>query len=171
MAEKERLNKMLKSNAIYIQLATYNDIPTLVIHHHKMFKQIWELRGLKTTAQKMEDMDKSYTEKLNKEMDVGQCVAWVVKDDKIVASGAVSFVSMVPIPNDSNSTVAYLHSLYTEHENRNKGYCRQIVMTAIDHCKSKGIKRMILNASEAGKSIYEDIGFRSADSSMRLMIE
>jgi len=163
---------MFKTNKIHIHLATHNDIQTLVTHHHKMFEEIWESRGLETAAQKMENMDKAYTAKLHKEMDDGKCVAWVVKnDDKIVASGAVSFVSMVPIPVDSNSIVAYVHSIYTEQENRNKGYCRQIVTTAIDYCKSISIKRMILNASEAGKPIYEDIGFRLADNSMRLMIE
>lgn len=165
------MNRVTKSNESRIQLATHNDIPTLVTHHHKMFKEIWEFRGLEIIDQKMEDMDKAYTEKLHKEIGNGECIAWVIKnDDKIVASGAVSFVSMVPTPDDSSAMVAYVHSIYTDHENRNKGYCRQIVMTAIKHCKSKGVKRMILNASEEGRPIYEDIGFKLSENSMRLFI-
>ncbi len=136
---------MIKSNEISIQHATLNDGPTLVSHHNKMFEEIWESRGLEINDQKMKDMDKAYVQKLHKEIGNGECLAWVIKnDDKTVASGAVSFVSMVSTPDDPS---------------------------AMSHCKSKGLKRMILNASEVGRPIYEDIGFHLSDNSMRLLIQ
>jgi GNAT superfamily N-acetyltransferase len=61
--------------------------------------------------------------------------------------------------------------MYTEKEYRNNNFANRIIEKAIQYCKDHGIKRFFLNASEAGRPIYEKIGFHSAPEIMRLIIE
>ncbi|MFC1823711.1 GNAT family N-acetyltransferase [Thermodesulfobacteriota bacterium] len=148
------------------------DIPLLAIHHRKMFEEIWEKKGENIDESKFEEMEKAYIEKLKRQFSDGACKAWVIEDGAhIIASGALSRVGFVPIPNDSSFHVAYLHSMYSEKEYRQKRCAMRIINEAIGYSKAMGIKRIILNASEAGKPVYEKAGFQPVPDSMRLFIE
>ncbi len=163
---------MDRNTNIAIHVATMDDIPILVTHHHKMFKEIWTQNGIEITAHQFKEMDKAHTKKLNEELVNGTCIAWLVKkEDKIVASGAISINSMVPKPEDPSYIVAFLHSIYTEQGYRKNGFASLITKNAINHCKSRGINRMNLRASDAGRPIYEEMGFQPSISSMQLSIE
>jgi len=47
---------------------------------------------------------------------------------------------------------------------------QSIIDEAVNYCKKLGIKRMILNAIDSGKPIYEKYGFVSAPDTMRLFL-
>jgi GNAT superfamily N-acetyltransferase len=171
VAEKREL-RMDNNTNITMHVASMDDIPILVTHHHKMFKEIWTLKGLEIDAHQFDKMDKAHTKKLNEELVNGSCIAWLVKkEDKIVASGAISINSMVPKPEDPSYRVAHLHSVFTEYDHRKNGFASLITKNAIHHCKSRGINRMNLGASAAGRPIYEKIGFQPSVSSMQLLIK
>jgi len=95
----------------------------------------------------------------------------IKKGNHIVASGAITIVSLVPTPNDFSSKVAYLHSIYTERAFRGKSFANRIVREALEYCRANGIKRVFLNASDAGRPIYERIGFSSSSDMMRIFVE
>jgi len=155
-----------------IREATENDITQLGIHHRKMFEEIWEKKGERIDNSICEEIEKAYAQKLKQELIDGVCKAWVIENDnKIIASGAITIVSFVPTPNDLTSSVAYLHSMYTEEGYRNRSFANLIIKKSIQYCKEIGIKRVFLNASEAGRPIYEKVGFRPAPETMRLFIE
>ena len=155
-----------------IREATDNDILFLASHHRKMFEEIWQTRGEDIENSRFTEIEKAYVQKLHRQLHDGSCKAWVIEDElRIIASGAISIVSFVPTPKDSSSTVAYLHSVYTEKDQRNNHCANRIIEQALQYCKAKGIRRIILNASEAGRPLYEKLGFRSAPDIMRLFIE
>ncbi|MBM4331144.1 MAG: GNAT family N-acetyltransferase [Deltaproteobacteria bacterium] len=155
-----------------IREATDGDIPLLAIHHRKMFEEIWERRGEDIDSSRFAEIEKAYIQKLQLQLQDGSCKAWVIEDEhRIIASGAISILSFVPTPQDLSSKVGYLHSMYTEKDQRNNHCANRIIKQALHFCKAKGIKRIILNASESGRPIYEKIGFRSAPETMRLLIE
>ncbi|MFH1369776.1 MAG: GNAT family N-acetyltransferase [Planctomycetota bacterium] len=155
-----------------IQEAIRDDIKQLAIHHRKMFEEIWEKKGQKLEAAKAQEIEKAYSEKLEKQISAGSCKAWVVKNgNQLVASGAISIISFVPVPNDTNYNIAYLHSMYTEKKFRGKKFARQIIEKAIQYCKNNGINRIVLNASDEGKPLYKKIGFVSSPETMRLFIK
>lgn len=152
--------------------AFIRDISALAKHHISMFEEIWEQKDEPISAVKAKEIEKAYTRKLESEMDGGICKAWVIESKGvIVSSGAITFVSFVPTPYDLSSRIAYLHSIYTEKSHRNKKYAQRIVHTAVAYCSAQGISRIILTASNAGKPIYEKIGFHSTPDMMRLLIE
>jgi len=152
--------------------ATERDIPQLAIHHRKMFEEIWEKKGQQIGNSASIEIERAYLRKLSQELPGGSCRSWVIEDgNQIVASGAITIVSLVPTPNDLSSKVAYLHSMYTEKGLRGKYLADRIVRKALEYCKVNRIKRVILNASEAGRPIYEQLGFSSSPDMMRIFIE
>lgn len=152
--------------------ASGEEIPILVRHHRNMFEEIYENRGLVYDEQMLHEMDLTYAEKLEKEMSADKCFAWLVKaDEQVVSSGTVSLVSIVPTPNDPSPTVCYIHSLFTEPEYRYQGCAKLIMEVMIDFCKEMGIKRILLHASDAGKPLYEKLGFRLSDNAMSILVE
>jgi GNAT superfamily N-acetyltransferase len=158
-------------NEFLLRQASIDDIPMLVSHHRRMFEEILKSRNEPFTISQLEAMAKAYTEKLQIQLANGICTAWVIEDKcRIIASGAVSVMTTVPVPADPSYHVAYLHSIYTDKDYRRKGLAHRITETAVDYCKSQGIRRMQLNASDAGRPVYETMGFRVADNAMRLWI-
>ena len=152
--------------------ASESDIPRLGVHHRKMFEEIWEEKGESIDPSFGKKMERAYAKKLKQELTDGSCKAWVIEsENRIVASGAITIASLVPTPKDLSSSVAYLHSMYTEKEYRNNHFANLIVERAIRFCRDNRIKRVFLNASEAGRPIYEKLGFRAAPEMMRLVIE
>ena len=155
-----------------VQVACLDDIRILAIHHRKMFEEIWEQKGLQLETEKSKDLESAYLEKITKQIPEGVCKAWVIKnDDQIIASGAITIVSFVPVPIDLNHNIAYLHSMYTEKAHRHKKCAQKIVDKAIQYCQQNDIGRIVLNASEAGKPIYEKKGFVSSPETMRFFIK
>ncbi|MFH1976500.1 MAG: GNAT family N-acetyltransferase [Pseudomonadota bacterium] len=155
-----------------VQDATLDDVQILAIHHRKMFEEIWEQKGIQIEVARAKELESAYIGKITRQMPEGICKAWVIKnDDQIIASGAITIVSFVPVPMDLNHNIAYLHSVFTEKGHRNKKCAQKIVDRAIQYCQQSGICRVVLNASEAGKPIYEKIGFVSSPETMRFFIK
>ncbi|MCP4024089.1 MAG: GNAT family N-acetyltransferase [Desulfobacteraceae bacterium] len=152
--------------------ATTKDIGRMARHHAKMFEEISEKNSRIIEAKRLKKIEKAYAKKLEEQMPVGACKAWVMKEDsRIVASGAMTICSFVPGPADLNDQVAYLHSIYTDKNFRGRRCANTIVEEMIKHCKENRINRMVLNASEAAKPIYENLGFVSSPDTMRLFIK
>jgi len=50
--------------------------------------------------------------------------------------------------------------MYTEPEFRRRGVASMVVSKAIEWCRKKGYGRLMLHASEMGRSVYKRFGFR-----------
>jgi len=154
-----------------IKEADNKDIPVLVSHHRRMFEEIYQNTGTKAEPSAFDQMDQVYSEKLISELPDDGCLAWIVKvNNETIASGAVSVASMVPLPNDPSLRVAFIHSIFTENRFRQQGCARLIMETMIAACRSRGITRLHLNASDNGKNLYRKLGFKASQNSMRLSL-
>jgi GNAT superfamily N-acetyltransferase len=155
-----------------VQDAAMDDVRILAAHHRKMFEEIWELKGLEIDIDQAKKLESAYLDKITKQIPKEVCKAWVIKNgDVIIASGAITIISFVPVPSDLSPDVAYLHSIYTEKTHRHKKCAQKIVNRAIEYCRENGINRVFLNASDAGKPVYEKAGFASSPETMRLFIK
>ena len=154
-----------------VQEADLDDIPILAVHHRKMFEEIWEQKGLWIEIVIAKELESAYLNKITKQIPEGFCKAWIIKhDDQIITSGAITIVTFVPVPSDLNHNIAYLHSMYTRKAYRHQKCAESIVKKAVEYCERNGKNRVVLNASDAGKPIYEKIGFVSSPDTMRLFI-
>ena len=109
--------------------------------------------------------------KLEQQLLDGSCVAWIAEyKGELVASGAVSIIKTVPVPEDLSIEVAFLHSVYTIPALRGQGIASTILDHLLDYCREKGLKRVQLSASEAGRMIYRHKGFRPLNEAMLLWL-
>lgn len=151
----------------YIRPASKTDIPVLVSHHRKMFEEIWEKKEIPFDPLQGDLVEKEYTRKLSDELKTGSCSAWVIiHNNTIVSSGAISIMSYVPNPNDPSCRIAFLHSIYTEKEYRNRKYASRVTEEAVRFCSKMGINRIYLFASNEGKHMYKKQGFIPVDNMM-----
>ena len=150
--------------------ATLDDVPTLVNHRRRMFEEMDALRGKVHEPAMLDAMGVAYALYLRGCIADGRLRAWVIEaGGRIVASGAVSFLDWPPRPDDLGQRLALLHSVYTEHSHRRLGLARRIVECAIDACRSAGLKRLSLHASDAGRRLYESMNFKPTNE-MRLAL-
>lgn len=159
-------------NKYSIRRADLRDIQILVSHHCMMFKEIRDLQDKKIEDNNYKKMEETYRKKLSEEFPRELCHAWIVEyeNKKIVASGAISICSFVPTPENPNYIGAYLHSVYTEKEHRGNGLATKIIEEARNFCRQNNIAGIFLYASDAGRPIYEKIGFEPITSFMHLLV-
>ena len=96
---------------------------------------------------------------------------WVIEDDgQIAASGALKFTDWLPRPDGLRRGLVYVHSVYTEPAYRQRGLARRILNAMLDYCRENGWPRISLHASEMGRGLYEQLGFKPTNE-MRLVSE
>ena len=154
-----------------VRLATVDDIPTLVSHRRKMFEDMAALEGRQHDQAELEAMDNAYAVLLRYEIPAGSTRVWVIEiDGRIAASGALRLTDWLPRPDGSRRGLMYVHSVYTAPEYRRQGLARRILTAIIDDCRVNGWPRLTLHASELGRGLYEDLGFKPTNE-MRLALE
>lgn len=149
-----------------VREATVRDMDILVRHRRKMFEEISD-----ATAEELDAVDREYRRWARSRMRSGQFVAFVVEErGRIPASGGLWLMPLPPRPWTRGDHAPYLMSMYTEREDRGKGYATMVVDAAIRWSRVHNHKVIILHASDEGKGIYEKAGFRQT-SEMRLRFD
>ncbi len=99
--------------------------------------------------------------KLEDQLPDGTCVVWIAENDgQPVGSGGLSILQTVPVPEDPSAQVGFIHSVYILPSMRRHGIASILVDHLLADAKSRGLGRVQLAASEAGRSLYEKKGFR-----------
>ena len=148
------------------------DIPLLACYHRLMFEEMYALDELSGhLAVDFEALEQAQQAKLEQQLIDGSCMAWVAEyQNQLVAGGAVSMLNTVPVPEDPSWRVAFLHSVYTVKEMRGRGIASAIVDLLLDYCRIHDLRRIQLNASEAGRSVYLGKGFKPLKQAMILWL-
>ena len=61
-------------------------------------------------------------------------------------------------------------NIYTAPAYRRRGVARRIVEKLIEDAKARGIRSVLLEATEMGRPLYESLGFEDAQGYMRLKL-
>jgi GNAT superfamily N-acetyltransferase len=154
-----------------LRLATANDIPALVSHRRRMFEDMDALKGVTHDRAGFDAMDTAYAVILRYEIPVGSTRVWVIEDaGKIAASGALKFTDWLPRPDGQRRGLVYVHSVYTAPEYRRRGLARRILQAMIAYCRENDWLRISLHASDMGRGLYEELGFKPTNE-LRLVFE
>jgi len=140
---------------ISTRLATLEDIPHLVRHRHAMFEEM----GLGTTDTRAL-MDAHFVQWAKPKMLADEFLSWLACDgDAVVAGAGCWFINWPPNPDGDVGQRAYVYNVYTEKAYRSQGIARRLMQTLLDACRQRGIYRVALHASDAGRALYEKLGF------------
>jgi GNAT superfamily N-acetyltransferase len=133
--------------------------------------RIWRLKGERHDRAGLDMMDVAYEVLLRYEIPAGSTRVWVIEDGgQIAASGALKFTDWLPRPDGLRRGLVYVHSVYTEPAYRRQGLARRVLTAMIAYCRDNGWPRLSLHASELGRGLYEDLGFKPTNE-MRLVLE
>lgn len=96
-------------------------------------------------------------------------VSWVaVEDDEIVAMSGVNFFSLPPNDWCPSGKTAYIGNMYTIPAFRKRGLASCLLKLIIEEAKNLGCERILLNATDIGRPLYEKHGFDSSPTAMAL---
>ncbi|MEB3218423.1 MAG: GNAT family N-acetyltransferase [Nostocales cyanobacterium 94392] len=87
---------------------------------------------------------------------------FVVEVDNLVVGSASCqlFTGLYPnVLKEGYRKYGYIWGVYVEPSYRRKGIAKQLTNAPVEYLKTIGCTKAILNASPAGKSVYESLGF------------
>lgn len=133
-----------------------DDVDLLVKHRLGLLREVHP--ELETKIEESEVWTRDW---IRKRLSEGELVGLLAKaeDGKVAGSGCIWLRDEQPRPTNPRMIAPYLMSMYTTPEFRRKGVARLIVEGALKWCKERGYERVSLHASEAGKPLYESLGF------------
>lgn len=90
----------------------------------------------------------------------GTHIAYLVFDEScFVGAGGVSFFQVMPTYHNPSGNKAYIMNMYTKPEYRGKGIAYKTLDMLVKEAKTKGITAISLEATDAGRPLYEKYGF------------
>ena len=151
---------------VRIREATVADVDVIVSHRSSMFAEMGH--GDETTRATMAAEARPFIEAALEE---GSYRGWLVEDERrIVAGGGLLIVGFPPTPRDPNPRRVWILNMYTDPPDRRRGLAKELLLAMIAWCRQEGFRSVHLHASEAGRPLYAQLGFRPT-SEMQLVLE
>ncbi|MBD2774506.1 GNAT family N-acetyltransferase [Iningainema tapete] len=155
---------MLIERHITIREATVEE-DSLIAQH---FYQMWRDIGVPDDDINSDwlNITLEFIENARQELSYKGFVAEV--DSAVVGSASCQIYLTYPnVLKPQYRQYGYIWGVYVEPPYRRQGIAKQLTNMAIAHLKAVGCTRVLLNASPAGKPVYDSLGF-SASNSMQL---
>lgn len=90
----------------------------------------------------------------------GTHIVYLVFDERrFIGAGGVSFFQVMPTYHNPSGNKAYIMNMYTKPEYRRKGIAYKTLDMLVKEAKTRGITAISLEATDAGRPLYEKYGF------------
>lgn len=108
-------------------------------------------------------LDEVTADYLHDHVPSGDFVGWLARtpDGEPIASAGLSIYTLSPKPINLTGQYGYVSSFYTVEPHRGKGIAKRLVKDLVACAKEIGLPALRLHASEAGRPIYEQQGFKA----------
>jgi len=139
-----------------IRRATEADATVVAHHRVGMFRDMGVMEERDGPA--LEASSQAY---LKVALSSGEYLGWLIDaDGEVVAGGGVLVRRLLPRPgHPTGGEEAYVLNVYTEPAHRRRGLARILMQAILDWCDARHIPRISLHASDAGRPLYETLGF------------
>ena len=96
--------------------------------------------------------------------------AWLVFDgEEVVGTGAVSFYQVMPTYHNPSGKKAYIMNMYTRPDYRRQGIAHRVLELLTAEAEMRQIDVVTLEATAAGRPLYEAFGFTAMRDEMELL--
>ncbi len=148
----------------HIREATRNDLHHLVHHRRAMFEEM----GHRDPVM-LDRVDQASQTYFAEALRLGTYKAWLAEtpEPRVVAGGGIVVADWPGFPGESLAKRAWILNMYTEPAARRRGLAKQLLQTMLDWCRNEGFRSVSLQASPAGRPLYESLGFQPTNE-MRL---
>lgn len=88
--------------------------------------------------------------------------SWLAEDDDGTAVGVVSVLSndAPPLPEDPRAKEGYVVNMWVAPPARRHGIARALLAAAMEAADAEGWRRLYLHATDDGRPLYDEAGFR-----------
>jgi ribosomal protein S18 acetylase RimI-like enzyme len=146
------------------RVATTADATLIATHRYRMFAEMG-----KSQRSVLDEMKRNFEPWVERMIAAGKYVGWIVDDGGPVASGGFFELEWPPHPFDPTAEHrGYLLNFWVEPEYRGKGLARSLVRDALAESRRRGLRVTALHASDAGRHVYERIGFTTTSEMLRV---
>jgi GNAT superfamily N-acetyltransferase len=115
------------------------------------------LLSAEADMEEVRDQSRIYYEKALQD---GSHVAYLVYDGgAFVGAGGVSFYQVMPTYHDPSGRKAYIMNMYTKPAYRRRGIALKTLGLLVEECRAAGVTAITLEATDAGRPLYEAYGF------------
>lgn len=106
------------------------------------------------------DLKPALRDYYNRHMADGTFVSWLaVDEDKIIATGGISFVEKPPYFGCPSGKIGLLSSMFTSPDYRRKGIAKELLNRVVEEAKKYGCGTIQITASDIGVKLYTAYGF------------
>ena len=153
-----------------IRIATVADAPVIARHRIAMFRAMGG--GRLPDERDADPLAVASLEYLIEALPSGLYRGWLAEgDDGVVGGGGIIVQRGVPRPeNVHGDEEAYLLNVYVDPPHRRRGLARLLMDEMLAWCREHGLARIVLHASDDGRTLYEMLGFHSVANEMRLIL-
>jgi GNAT superfamily N-acetyltransferase len=153
--------------AFELRRATTADVAILATHRRALMEEI-DNHDVATLGAHIG----SYRGWLRSRLRSGSVAAWIASVDGTPAgSGLVFVLRHRPHPSDQTGLTPYLMGMYTDPAYRRQGIANAIVRAAMGWAKTAGYHAIVLHATDDGRKVYEDLGFKAGNEMWRSLEE
>ncbi|MEL6308887.1 MAG: GNAT family N-acetyltransferase [Chloroflexota bacterium] len=155
MDSQSLLDKGQDMSFMSIRMATIEDVAIITHHRNAMFKDMGH-----GTDQSRVEMDKHFTDWFHRHFTDGSYLGWLACDgDDVVAGLGLWLMDWVSPVSGYDGRLPYILNVYTEPTYRKQGIAKRLVNDCIAYCRAEGYEQIRLHYSDAGRPIYEKLGF------------
>jgi GNAT superfamily N-acetyltransferase len=146
-----------------IRQASVSDAAVVAAHRVAMFRDM----GLVASEALASSLLSASTVALAELLRAGSYVGWLAidgGDNRVIAGAGVHLKPQLPrISQDGDRVVTasdpLVVNVYTEPDWRRRGVARELMRTVLKWALDRGLDRLILHASDDGRSLYRSLGF------------
>jgi GNAT superfamily N-acetyltransferase len=152
---------MSGDEVVTVRAATVADAGTIGRHRAAMFRDMARTAGPAAEAALAE----ATADYLAEAIPAGVYAGWLAlaPDGAVVGGAGVQVRPIVPRPGPVGGVLtapqALLLNVYTEPAWRRRGIAERLVRAALDWADARGVSGVVLHASDAGRALYERLGF------------
>jgi GNAT superfamily N-acetyltransferase len=139
-----------------LRAATPADAAAIARHRVSMFRDMGMLDGRDAAA-----LETGALAHLTTALADGTYRGWLIEYDGVVVAGAgVILRPLLPRPESPRGGEdAEVLNVYTEPAHRRRGLARRLIEHVLSWSRARGLRQISLHASDAGRPLYEQLGF------------
>lgn len=89
---------------------------------------------------------------------------------EIVGGAGLLWQDLPPNPDTDLDVRGYVMNVYVRPDQRGQGLARRLLERVLEECEARGVTLVSLHASEAGRPLYEQLGFKPTNE-LKLKVE
>lgn len=99
-------------------------------------------------------------------------IVWMALDGgEIIATTGLTLYEVPPTFSCANGKIGYISNVYTLPRHRGQGIASTLMEKLMAEAKTRGCTKVVLNATNMGRPVYEKIGFTDAENEMVYFME